>query len=111
MTKIDRYQCDLCRLATETDIDSKCYSWMKTDTGCGWTLSDDPTQGVTHICEFCVNEIKDSPDDTPITLALQAALHVMEKGMLVRMNDQWPALQIPLENAIEMAQNALGKKP
>lgn len=39
--------------------------------------------------------------------ALKASLHVMEKGMEVRMQDRWPGLKIPLDMAILDAKLAL----
>lgn len=43
----------------------------------------------------------------PIRKALEKALHVMVKGMEVRMCDRWPALKLPLEDAIAEATAAL----
>lgn len=39
--------------------------------------------------------------------ALRHSLHVMEKGIEVRMMDQWPALKPILPDAIELAKKTL----
>lgn len=42
--------------------------------------------------------------------ALSLCLHVIEKGIEVRMQDQWPILEKPLREAKEKANKALGRK-
>ena len=43
--------------------------------------------------------------------ALKTCLHVIEKGIEVRMMDQWPVLQQILPDAVKQAKDALGIKP
>ena len=48
---------------------------------------------------------------TELSVALTKCLHVIEKGIEVRMGDSWPALKGPLEDAKRVAAEALGDEP
>ena len=64
-------------------------------------------ESMAHICPNCVGIFESQPREEALREALKFSLHVIEKGIEVRMGDQWPAIREILPDAVSKAKAAL----
>jgi hypothetical protein len=61
-----------------------------------------------HVCKNCMNVLRiNLAREQALIAALQNCVHVIEKGIAVRIGDQWPAIKDLLPDAVSRAKAAL----
>jgi len=61
-----------------------------------------------HVCKNCINVFRiNLAREQALIAALQNCVHVIEKGIAVRIGDQWPAVKDLLPDAVSRAKAAL----